>query len=67
MIKMQKTKYMIVQNGNIFEASNNGKIVSKTYSEVDSLHSVFVLEGAIKSHFYHSVNNFVYLEIEDEQ
>ena len=66
MIKMQKTNYMIVQNGNIFEAYNSGKIVSKTYSEVDSLHSIFVLEGSVKGHFYHSVNNFVYLEVEDE-
>jgi len=43
------------------------KVVSRGFSDMESaMHSVFVMEGKVKGHFYHEKNRQVYLEVREE-
>jgi len=65
---MIKTKYTIKQEGSSYIALKGSKVQSHTFTEMDSLQSVWVLENYSKQQYLHLVNGFVYLEeIEDEQ
>jgi len=64
---MIKTNFTIKEYNNSFKAIQGSKVLSHTLTLRDCLESIFVIQGRKKGHYYHSVNNFVYLEIEDEQ
>ena len=63
---MIKTNFIIKEENNSFKAIQGSKVLSHTFTLRDCLESIFVMQGAVKGHYYHSVNNFVYLEIEND-
>ena len=59
---MIKTNYTIIKEAT-YIVMEGGSHVTKGFTDIDSaLHSIWVLNGKVKEHFYQEVNGFVYLE-----
>ena len=67
-MSMELTSYEIEELGIIHGVSLNGLFISSTVLGIESaLHSIWVLNGSKKNHFYEMIDNRIYKRIEDER
>jgi hypothetical protein len=67
-MSMELTSYEIEELGTIHVVSLNGFFISSTVLGIESaLHSIWVLNGSKKNHFYEMIDNRIYKRIEDER
>jgi hypothetical protein len=66
-MSMELTAYEITESGTSHRVSLNGFIISSTVLGIESaLHSIHVLNGSNKNHFYEMIDNKIYKRIKDE-
>ena len=66
-MSMELTAYEIEEIGITHRVSLNGFFISSTVLGIESaLHSIYVLNGSNKNHFYEMIDNRIYKRIENE-
>lgn len=64
---MKKTNYTTIKEGSAISVLEDGKAFTKGFTDVESaMHSIYVTNGKVVGHFYHSVDSEVFLEVKDE-
>ena len=67
-MSMELTSYEIEETGTIHVVSLNGFFISSTVLGIESaLHSIWVLNGSNKNHFYEMIDNRIYKRTKDER
>ena len=67
-MSIELTAYEIKESGIAHRVSLNGFFISSTVLGIESaLHSIWVLNGSNKNHFYEMIDNRIYKRTKDER